>query len=337
MNKDRLGSSLNRILLILFPLFFIFLSIMIGSYKMDPIVVLKIIIGKFTGNTYGIDPLTINVLWTARLPRIFSAAMVGAALSVSGAVFQSLFKNPLASPYTLGVSNGAGFGAALGIVLSAGVVGIQLSSIGFGLLTVGITFILAARSKKSTVTLVLAGMLVGSLFASLVSLLKFVADPFDKLPQIVFWLMGSLNGSSFEKLIRILPLYLVSMLLIYLFKWKINILSMGDQEARSFGVNVQRDRKIIIIASSVLTALVVSISGIIGWVGIVIPHFARMLVGPDFRKIFPVSISLGIAYLVVIDDICRAVSTTEIPIGVITGILGAPLFIYFIYKRKVNW
>lgn len=337
MNKDRLGSSLNRILLILFPLFFIFLSIMIGSYKMDPIVVLKIIIGKFTGNTYGIDPLTINVLWTARLPRIFSAAMVGAALSVSGAVFQSLFKNPLASPYTLGVSNGAGFGAALGIVLSAGVVGIQLSSIGFGLLTVGITFILAARSKKSTVTLVLAGMLVGSLFASLVSLLKFVADPFDKLPQIVFWLMGSLNGSSFEKLIRILPLYLVSMLVIYLFKWKINILSMGDQEARSFGVNVQRDRKIIIIASSVLTALVVSISGIIGWVGIVIPHFARMLVGPDFRKIFPVSISLGIAYLVVIDDICRAVSTTEIPIGVITGILGAPLFIYFIYKRKVNW
>lgn len=337
MNKDRLGSSLNRILLILFPLFFIFLSIMIGSYKMDPIVVLKIIIGKFTGNTYGIDPLSINVLWTARLPRIFSAAMVGAALSVSGAVFQSLFKNPLASPYTLGVSNGAGFGAALGIVLSAGVVGIQLSSIGFGLLTVGITFILAARSKKSTVTLVLAGMLVGSLFASLVSLLKFVADPFDKLPQIVFWLMGSLNGSSFEKLIRILPLYLVSMLVIYLFKWKINILSMGDQEARSFGVNVQRDRKIIIIASSVLTALVVSISGIIGWVGIVIPHFARMLVGPDFRKIFPVSISLGIAYLVVIDDICRAVSTTEIPIGVITGILGAPLFIYFIYKRKVNW
>lgn len=337
MNKDRLGSSLNRILLILFPLFFIFLSIMIGSYKMDPIVVLKIIIGKFTGNTYGIDPLTINVLWMARLPRIFSAAMVGAALSVSGAVFQSLFKNPLASPYTLGVSNGAGFGAALGIVLSAGVVGIQLSSIGFGLLTVGITFILAARSKKSTVTLVLAGMLVGSLFASLVSLLKFVADPFDKLPQIVFWLMGSLNGSSFEKLIRILPLYLVSMLVIYLFKWKINILSMGDQEARSFGVNVQRDRKIIIIASSVLTALVVSISGIIGWVGIVIPHFARMLVGPDFRKIFPVSISLGIAYLVVIDDICRAVSTTEIPIGVITGILGAPLFIYFIYKRKVNW
>lgn len=337
MNKDILGSSLNRILLILFPLFFIFLSIMIGSYKMDPIVVLKIIIGKFTGNTYGIDPLTINVLWTARLPRIFSAAMVGAALSVSGAVFQSLFKNPLASPYTLGVSNGAGFGAALGIVLSAGVVGIQLSSIGFGLLTVGITFILAARSKKSTVTLVLAGMLVGSLFASLVSLLKFVADPFDKLPQIVFWLMGSLNGSSFEKLIRILPLYLVSMLVIYLFKWNINILSMGDQEARSFGVNVQRDRKIIIIASSVLTALVVSISGIIGWVGIVIPHFARMLVGPDFRKIFPVSISLGIAYLVVIDDICRAVSTTEIPIGVITGILGAPLFIYFIYKRKVNW
>ena len=169
------------------------------------------------------------------------------------------------------------------------------------------------------------------------SLLKFVADPYDKLPQIVFWLMGSLNGSSFQKVYRILPFYILAMLVIYLFRWKINIISMGDQEAKSFGVNVTRDRKIIIIASSILTALVVSISGIIGWVGIVIPHFARMLVGPDFRKIFPVSISLGITYLVVIDDICRAISTTEIPIGVVTGILGAPLFIYFIYKRKVNW
>lgn len=337
MYKERLKSKSKSVFLILLPFIFIFISIMIGSYKIDPIVVLKVIVGKFTGNTYGVDPLTINVLWTTRLPRILSAAAVGAALSISGAVFQSLFKNPLASPYTLGVSNGSGFGAALGIVMSAGVVGIQAFSIAFGLLTVGITFLLAARSKKSTVTLVLAGMLVGSLFSSLVSLLKFVADPYDKLPQIVFWLMGSLNGASFEKLMRILPLYFISIAIIFLFRWKINVLSMGDQEAKSYGVNVQRDRKIIIIASSVLTALVVSISGIIGWVGIVIPHFARMLVGPDFRKIFPVCISLGISYLVVIDDICRAISTTEIPIGVVTGILGAPLFIYFIYKRKVNW
>lgn len=295
------------------------------------------IIGKLTGETYGINARTINLFWQIRFPRIIAACLAGAGLALSGAVFQSMFKNPLASPYTLGVSNGAGFGAALGIVLSWGTIGIQGMSALFGLISIGITFLLASRSRSITTTLVLAGMLVSALFSSLVALLKFMADPFEKLPQIVFWLMGSLSGSSPEKILYILPVYFISMLLIWLYRWKINVMSMGDREAASYGVNVKFDRAVVIIAASILTSMVVSISGIISWVGIVIPHLARMIAGPDFRKICPISISFGICYLLLIDDVCRTVSGSEIPIGVMTGIVGAPLFMYFIFKKKVDW
>ena len=266
-----------------------------------------------------------------------AACLAGAGLSLSGAVFQSMFKNPLASPYTLGVSNGAGFGAALGIVLSLGTIGVQGMSACFGLVSIGVTFLLASRSKSGSTTLILAGMLVSALFSSLVALLKFMADPFEKLPQIVFWLMGSFSGSSQEKVLYILPVYIAAFVLIWLYRWKINVMSMGDQEVASYGVNVKLDRIVVILSASVLTSMVVSISGIISWVGIVVPHLARMIVGPDFRKICPVSVSLGICYLLMIDGFCRTVSTAEIPIGVVTGIIGAPLFMYFIMKKKVDW
>lgn len=197
--------------------------------------------------------------------------------------------------------------------------------------------LIVSRQRTSTVTLILSGMLIGSLLSSLVSLLKFVADPTEKLPQIVYWLMGSLSGVSAEKLLMILPLYVVSMGALFLYRWRANALALGDAEARSFGINVARDRTIIIAACSVATAVTVSVSGIIGWVGIVVPHLARMIVGPDFRRLLPASMSLGVCYLIAIDDLCRTVAAFEIPIGVITGIIGVPLFLYFIYRRKVNW
>ena len=196
---------------------------------------------------------------------------------------------------------------------------------------------ITSLSVKPLRLITLAGMLVSALFSSLVALLKFMADPFEKLPQIVFWLMGSFSGSSQEKVLYILPVYVIAFVLIWLYRWKINVMSMGDQEAASYGVNVKTDRLVVILAASVLTSMVVSISGIISWVGIVVPHLARMIVGPDFRKICPVSVSLGICYLLLIDGFCRAVSTAEIPIGVVTGIIGAPLFMYFIMKKKVDW
>lgn len=330
-------SAGKAVALIIAPIVFFIVSLAIGSYAVSPVDVCKIIFGKLTNQTLVGNAMAVNLVWQVRLPRAIAAALVGAGLSVAGAVFQGLFKNPLASPYTLGVSNGAGFGAGLAIILSFSAFGIQLTAVAFGLAAVGLTFLIAARGRRSTVTLVLAGMLIGSLFASLVSLLKFVADPTEKLPQIVYWIMGSISGIGYDDILMILPLYIASMVVLILFRWRTNVLSIGDQEARSFGIDVKRDRGIILTASSMLTALVVSISGIIGWVGIVIPHLSRMLVGPDFRHLVPASASLGICYLLVIDDICRTLTSSEIPIGVITGIIGVPMFLYFIYKRKVDW
>lgn len=325
------------VVLIILPVALFLGSLTLGAYSIDPISVGKIILAKITNTDLPGQAMAANLVWQVRMPRAIAAALVGAGLAVSGAVFQGLFRNPLASPYTLGVSNGAGFGSGLAIILSLTAFQVQLSAVLFGLVAVGITFLLAARGRQSTTTLVLSGMLVGSLFASLVSLLKFVADPTEKLPQIVYWIMGSLSAIDYHAILMILPLYLAAMILLFAYRWRINVLSMGDQEARSFGVEVERDKTIVIVAASVLTALVVSISGIIGWVGIVVPHLARMLVGHDFRKLLPASLSLGVCYLLIIDDICRTLTASEIPIGVITGIVGVPLFLYFIYRKKVDW
>ena len=323
--------------LIALPLLFAVGSLALGAYAISPLEVCQIILARITGQGTGVDPMAANLGWEVRMPRVLAAAMVGAGLSATGALFQGLFKNPLAAPDTLGVSNGAGFGAALAIVLGLSGFGTQVGAIVFGLVAVGLAFAIVSRGRASTVTLILSGMLIGSLFSSLVSLLKFVADPTEKLPQIVYWLMGSLSGVGYDAILAVLPLYLVFMAVLFLFRWKANVLSLGDAEARSFGIDVGRDRGIIIASCSVVTALTVSMSGIIGWVGIVVPHLARMLVGPDFRRLLPASISLGMCYLIAIDDLCRTVSAFEIPIGVITGIIGVPMFLYFIYRRKVAW
>lgn len=325
------------IVLVLLPLAVFVLSVAIGSYHIDPLSVCRAIIGKIAGIDLVDDAMALSLIWQVRIPRAVAAALVGAGLSVAGAVFQGLFRNPLASPYTLGISNGAGFGAGIAIIFSLGAVATQASAVVFGLLAVGLTFLFGLRSRNSTVTLILSGMLVGSLFSSLVALLKFIADPTEKLPQIVYWLMGTLSGVNYDEILCILPLYLVGMVILYLYRWRTNVLSLGDQEAKSFGVDVKRDRAVIIMAASVVTALTVSISGIIGWVGIVVPHLARMMVGPDFRRLVPASISLGVCYMLVIDDTCRTMTASEIPIGVVTGIIGVPMFLYFIYKRKAAW
>lgn len=312
-------------------------SLGLGTYHIAPLDVVALITGLPTSESLQDASMAHSLIWDVRIPRVCAAALIGAGLSCAGAVFQGLFRNPLASPYTLGVSNGAGFGAALAIVLSANAVGIQLTSIACGLVAVLLTFLIAAQGKKSTVTLILSGMLIGSLFASLVALLKFCADPTEKLPQIVYWLMGSLSGITSTSLLSIVPFYCICLVLILLLRWRINVLSMGDTTAASFGIHVARERGIIICAASVLTALLVSIAGIIGWIGIVVPHLSRMLMGPNFKQLIPTSCVLGGAYLIIIDDICRCATALEIPLGVITGIVGVPLFLYFIRKKKVDW
>lgn len=328
----------GAVLFVLLPVICILVSLTLGAFDISVPDVFRILGGKLTGQMPGdLKSIEISMVWDVRMPRVIGAVLTGCSLAVAGGVFQALFGNPLADSYTLGVSNGAGFGAALAIVLSFSTVMIQVSAMIFGIASVGLTFLLAGKKRKMPVTMILSGMLVSAFFSSLVSLLKFTADPEEKLPQIVYWLMGSLAGLRYEKLLIIIPGFIAGIIILYLYRWRINILSMGSREARSMGLNVQRDRTIVIFAATLLTALVVSIAGIIGWVGIVIPHLARMIVGPDFRKLMPVSASLGICYLLIIDDLCRTLTTQEIPIGVITGIIGIPIFIYFISREKVSW
>lgn len=335
IKKCTIGWKLGGLILV--PVFFAVIALGIGAYPVTPVDIIKILIYNSMGIVSDVDAMASNLILTVRLPRILGCVLVGAGLAMTGGVFQGIFRNPLASPYTLGVSNGAAFGAAMGIILSLNSSNIQILALAFGLLAMMITFLVARTSKQSTVVLVLSGLLVGSLFASLIALTKFMADPFEKLPQIIFWLMGTMSGISYEKIITILPLYLISIIILYFFSWKINVLSMGDEQAKAYGLDVKRDRIIIVICASIVTATIVSVTGIIGWVGIVIPHLARQLVGPDARKLLPASMSLGICYLVAMDTLCRSITASEIPLGVVTGIVGAPLFIYFIYQKKVRW
>jgi len=331
--KISVGATLVIMLIFLF-----FLSFLLGRYPISPLVVGKVFISRILPISHTWPSTVETVIFLVRFPRIVAAMLVGAGLSVSGASFQGTFKNPLVSPYILGVSAGAGFGAALAILLSRNLFTIQVSAFVFGILAVFLTLIIGrAHKSTSTLTLVLGGIIVGALFSALLSLIKYVADPYDKLPAIVFWLMGSLASSSNKDLLMVAPPILSGTFGLLLIRWRINILSMGDEEAQALGVNSKRMRIIIIVCSTLIAAASVCISGIIGWVGLVIPHIGRMLVGPDYKKLLPISILIGAAYLLLIDDLARTLTTAEIPLGILTAIVGAPIFAYLLRKRKTGW
>lgn len=331
------GGAARAILFAALPVICVLASLAIGQYSISIGDIFHILISRARGVPSGAPAIAENLLINVRLPRIMAAVFAGAALAASGAAFQSIFRNPLASPYTLGVSNGAGFGAALAIMLSGGAFAAQASAILFGLVSVVMAFALSGGARRSAIALVLAGIIIGAFFSALLSLIKFMADPYEKLPAIVFWLMGSLAAVSARSLLFSLPLFVTGMAVLALYRWKLNVLSMGDDEARSFGVDAGRDRAVVIICCTMLTSAAVSISGIIGWIGIVIPHLGRAIVGPDLRKLLPVCVSLGASYLLLIDDLCRALTKTEIPLGVVTALVGAPIFACFILRRGANW
>jgi iron complex transport system permease protein len=313
------------------------ISLSLGKYSASLEKVFSILVSTVLPIDMSWTKLDENIILQVRLPRAIAAVFIGAGLACAGAVFQGIFRNPLASPYTLGVSNGAGFGAALAILLCNSSTAIQFSAMVFALAAVFLALKLGHQAHSSTVTLILAGVIVGSFFAALVSLIKFMADPFDKLPAIVFWLMGSLASINLPSLLFALPLFSGVFLLLIFYSWRINILSMGDAEARSYGVDVKRSRTLVIICCSIITAASVALSGIIGWIGLVIPHLAKIFTGPDFRRLLPVSLMLGGIYLLIIDDFCRLISSAEIPLGVVTALLGTPIFAYFMLKEKVKW
>jgi iron complex transport system permease protein len=280
-----------------------------------------------------------TVLFEVRLPRVFAAVLVGAAIAAAGAAYQTLFRNPLVSPDILGVSTGAGLGAVLGIFLSLPVAGIQLSAFIVALATVGLVYAIAAmvRGREPILVLVLAGVVVGSLAGAVISLLKILADPYDQLPAITFWLLGSLSAIRNGEVWIAAPLVMVGLVPLVLLRWRINVLSLGDEEARALGVEARRLRMWVIAAATLMTASVVAISGVIGWVGLVIPHIARMLVGPSFDRLLPTAMLLGASYLLIVDTLARTMARIEVPIGILTAVIGAPFFLWLLARGREGW
>ncbi len=280
-----------------------------------------------------------TVLFEVRLPRVFAAVLVGAALAGAGAAYQTLFRNPLVSPDILGVSTGAGLGAVLGIFLSLPVAGIQLAAFAMGLATVGLVYAIASmvHGREPILVLVLAGVVVGSLAGAAISLLKILADPYDQLPAIVFWLLGSFSAIRKGEVWAAAPLMALGLLPLLLLRWRINVLSLGDEEAKALGVEAGRLRLAVIAAATLMTASAVAISGVIGWVGLVIPHIARMLVGPSFDRLLPTAMLIGAGYLLLVDTLARTMATIEVPIGILTAIIGAPFFLWLLARGREGW
>jgi iron complex transport system permease protein len=280
-----------------------------------------------------------TVLFDIRVPRVLAAVLVGAAIAAAGAAYQTLFRNPLVSPDILGVSTGAGLGAVLGIFLSLPVAAIQLSAFIVGLATVGLVYVIASlvHGREPILVLVLAGVVVGSLAGAAISLLKILADSYDQLPAIVFWLLGSLSAIRQAEVWAALPLVLIGVVPLMLLRWRINVLSLGDEEAKALGVESGRLRLCVIAAATLMTASAVAISGVIGWVGLVIPHIARMAVGPSFDRLLPTAMLLGASYLLVVDTLARSMARIEVPIGILTAIIGAPFFLWLLARGREGW
>ena len=273
-------------------------------------------------------------VWNVRLPRILLAVLVGACLSAAGAAYQGVFQNPIAAPDILGASAGAGFGAALAIFLGLSSAGITAFAFVTSLITVVLVFAIGSRVKgERTLGLVLAGIMISSLFQAGTSFIKLVADPNNKLPAITYWLMGSLSGADNEELGFIVWPMLIGLLPLWLMRWRLNVITMGDEEARAMGVDAGKVRLAVVFGATLVTAASVSVSGMIGWVGLVIPHMTRRLVGSDYRVLMPASILAGGTFLLLVDDISRNLASMEIPIGILTAVIGAPFFLLLIIRR----
>ena len=335
--NDENKEILSIILLIFLPIFLFFASFLLGRYPISPIDVINTILCPIFPQLE-VSPTITTIVFEIRLPRIIAALIVGAALAMAGAAFQSIFKNPLVSSDLLGVSNGAGFGAALAIILSGSNAVVQIFAFIFGLISVSVTYLISRAYKAGGILiLVLSGVAISAFFNSLISAIKFVADPDDKLPEIVYWLMGSLASVTADKLIMISIPIIIGFAILIALRWQMNLLAMGDEEAQSLGLNPSRVRLLVIAGCTLLTSAAVSVSGVIGWIGLVIPHMTRMIVGPDNRILIPASLSLGASFLLLIDNISRAFISIEIPIGILTAIIGVPIFLYLLKKGYSEW
>jgi iron complex transport system permease protein len=323
-------------LFILLPIGLFYLSLNLGRYDIRGIDLIKILF--FPKLSDQIPDLARQLILRVRLPRIFGALLIGASLGATGTALQAIFKNPLVDSNILGVTSGAGFGASLALLLMGSQWEIQVSSFIFGLAAVFLVF-LGSRLYKTTpiFVLTLMGILIGSLFSSLTALIKYVADPLDTLPAITFWLLGTLTGITWREIPLLATVTTVGITFLMLIRWRLNILSLGDEESKALGLDPMKTKFLIILVTTFMTASAVSVSGVIGWVGLVIPHASRLLVGPDHKLLLPVSIGLGAAYMMIIDNIARTLLPGEIPLGVLTGIIGISILIVLLRSKRTGW
>jgi len=343
--KPKIAATVNRkgnawrIAALLIALILIFiLSFVLGRYSVPPGQLLEVLAARVLPLEQRWGDTVETVIFQVRLPRILAAIMIGAALSTAGAAYQGMFKNPLVSPDILGASAGAGFGAALGIYFSFSMVGIQIMAFIGGLAAVALTYGISLKIRHDPMlALVLSGIMIGSLFTAAISCIKYVADPYDKLPAITFWLMGSLASIAPQDIYMVAAPIMAGMILLFLLRWRLNVMAMGEEEAQVLGLNTRRLKAIVILCCTLMTAASVSISGLIGWVGLVIPHLARMIVGPNYRVLLPASILLGGGYLLLVDDLARLLASMEIPLGILTALIGVPFFLYLLLNSKWGW
>lgn len=315
----------------IFALIFIFaliISFAIGRYSISPISLIKALFG------FTITAQEKTIIFNLRLPRIIIATFLGAGLSLSGLVYQGIFQNPMVSPDLLGSTSGAGFGAALAILLGLSYIEITLVSFLFGILAVSFVLLISSRVRGNpTLTLVLSGMMVSSVFSALISFIKLIADPEEALPQITYFLMGSLSSVRKEDILTVVILITIAIVPIVILRWSLNIMTQGEEEAKALGVNTKAVRLASIISATIVTATATSLCGMISYVGLVIPHLVRMITGCDYRKTVPASILLGASFLLLVDTISRSIATVELPIGILTSLIGAPFFLYLIVRE----
>lgn len=337
-------SPVKKWILILTPILALAVSLCCGRFLVHPASVAAILrdqLLQLLGMTAagGYSEFELSAVMGIRLPRILLGMAVGAGLAMAGAALQGIFGNPLVSPQILGVSSGAGFGAALAILLWDSLWMTQLLSVVMGLAALGVTYAIgnAGSRTPSVYVLVLSGTITTAFFEALISAVKYVADPFSKLPSITYWLMGSLSNVSWQDVRTAVPLIGVGMAVLYLLRWRLNVLSLEEDEAKTSGIPVRRTRLIIIAACSLITAVSVSVCGMVGWIGLVIPHICRSIVGANNKHVLPACMAAGGAYLVLMDDLARSLTSTETPLSILTAIVGAPIFACLLRRSGGLW
>ena len=331
MNKNK-NNKVFILVLIITLLATMFASLLMGRYSISSKELLDIISNKSLN-----EPASI-VLLQVRLSRILAAVMIGAALSMSGAAYQGVFRNPMVSPDILGASAGAGFGASLAILLGLSGIGIQLIAFTFGLLSVAITYYVSGRisggASINNLILILTGTVVGSLFMAFVSMIKYVGDPYDTLPAITFWLMGGLTYITNDDILVSAVPFIIGAVIIFSLRWRINVLSLSTDEAQSLGLDTTKLRGAIIIGATLMSSSAVAIGGMIGWIGLITPHLARMLVGSDYKNLLPTAMLIGSIFLLIVDNISRTAFAQELPLGILTAIIGTPFFLYLLSRVR---